>query len=642
MRLTLTATYGGGDLSRTRLCVDHDPTRVLAAVRTDAGLRLEPRDAASLARVEGPALDLDLDGRPTEHALSPDGRRFAVVTRRDGEGTLVVIDRARGDRFTLAWGRAGRPRMLWSRDGGRLALIAPRRVLVVDVATGAAIRDERPSPPWCDWDGAVILAEVRDEVTVLDDATGEARGRWAAPWGWSFELAFVARDGGFWALCSPEKGASSRSPRLVRVSRHGPDGRELASAEAAPARAPFDAWAMGDACVLFGEWGVGALFHWDAASASLRVEGPPDVARPATRGTVTLHGVSPDGARFVGQANGVAYHVDLAEGRAAVEREGAAGFVTGLARSPDGRWIAATWRGGVAAVLEADSLAPEWTFEHADDWLEACAFAPDGRRLYTLTERALHAWDLARGAEVAAAPLDGLDNDLRGVSLDLWSLAVSPDGGLAFALGRDRDDEDDVAVTFDLARFEVRAMGNPAALPAGVAGPAWRVHTLAAGPLDASEIVVRAVDPAARAVVASFAFADAAWEGPAPDDALDYGWLVLPAEGEVAVFDPEGAARGADSAWAVRWDLRAGSLRAARGRAGYTLHVAHGLAVRAEELGADRFELVVLDAGELSPLACFALGPRERPTEALVTPDRRAVFVGLRRGAVLRFSLDAG
>ncbi len=643
MRLELTAELGRADAPLTRMCFFEDRARVIAVERVGRSLRVDDRDADTLAPIEGPAFDLEVDGGVPAMAASPDGRLVLLLVRLAGDGTLHLIDRARGDAVSLPWGLARGVWMRASRDGQRFVAAGQNRAWTLDADTRTVQREERAdAPPWYDWDGARLLVrEERGVVALLDDATRAVLGRWSAPEEWFLDGAGLAEEGGFWVTCTPAKGSAIErdTSRAVRVSRHNVDGTERGFALANTERAFSTGWTMGESYALASEWGVCAIARFD--EATMRIDGPPTVTRPATLGALTVQDVSRDGERFVGSVGGVPYLVDLARERSVTGREGPSGLVTALALSCDERHLAVTWRGGVAATLEADSLTTSWTFEHGHDWLEACAFAPDARTLYTLSENALYAWDLARGVEADRVPIVGVDNDLRARSLDLWSLTVSPDGARAFALGRDEYDEADLAITFDLATARILALGDPSRLPLRealpAAAPPWSALTLTRYPLVADDLCARRVDLAAGDVIAEAPFNEATWDDDVRPDTLDYGWLTLPARGDVALFDP--AEPDADSPWVVRWNLAAQSLVATRSDPGYSMLCDVGLVVRVERCAPAAPELVVREAATLAVAARYTLPRGVRPTEAILTRDGRALYLGTQRGAVMRFAL---
>ncbi len=646
MRLELTAELGRADTPFTRMCLFEDRTRILAVERAGRVLRLDERDADTLAPIEGTAFELEVEGGVPAMAASPDGRLVMLLVRNAGNGTLHLIDRGRGDAAAFAWGAH---RSVWihaSGNGSSFVVASASRALIVDAEARTVLREGRAdAPPWYDWDGARLLVrEERGVVALLDEATRAVLGRWTAPEGWFLDGAGLADEGGFWVTCTPARGSSieRETSRAVRVSRHRIDGTERAVAVAHTERAFSTGWTMGASYALASEWGVCAIARFDEATATVRIDRPPTVTRPATLGALTVQDVSRDGERFVGSVGGVPYLVDLAREHSVTGREGPSGLVTALALSSDERHLAVTWRGGVAATLEADSLTATWTFEHGHDWLEACAFAPDARTLYTLSENALYAWDLAHGVEAASIPVVGVDNDLRTRSLDLWSLTVSPDGARAFALGRDEYDEDDLAITFDLATARVLALGTPALRPLRAAppieAPAWTALTLAPYPLDSNDLCARTLDLARNDAIAEARFADATWDDDLRPDSLDYGWLTLPAHGDVVLFDPA-APDDADSPWMVRWSLAARSLLAARSDPGYSMVCDGRIVVRVERCAPAPPELVVREAATLAVAARYTLPRAVRPTEAILTRDGRALFVGTQRGAVLRFAL---
>ncbi len=650
MHLTLTATYGCDDSTPTHLALSDDPSRVYAAVPTASGWRLDERDAGDLLRVTSEPFDLRTTGRLTRVSISPDGRRAALLVRDGGEGVIHLVDRARSEARAVAWGSSRNVRFCWSSGGGLLAAGGESLTRVIDAETGEVLREQRDRT-FGDWNDAYLL--VHDDVEVSHDehAPGTRRGRWSVPKPWSIERAILAADGGFWVACSLDDIFVGRDPlRRVRVSRHAADGREVASLAVELERPFHRAWELGGSLVLATELGVERLVRFEAASCALERLDPPEVSRPTVFGTVSIKEVSRDGTRFVarvGDVGGVECLVDMERGHTRALRDRPAGLITSLARSPDGHSLGVTWRGGVATVFDAATLAPVWTFEDGDDWLEACAFTPDGRSLLTLSEGALRAWDLSRGEEVASARIEGLRNDTRPTTLDLWTLSVSPDGAIAFAFGRDEFDEDDVAITFDLSRFCVVAQCNPFDLPQRDAPPSgdrgWTVFTVAPNPNLDEHLHLVALDVAGRFHLEPLRFAEAIWETDLRPTDHACGQLTLDAAGDVALFDPTPTAGGGDhSPWFVRWNAREGSLRAAHCAPGYSVSCDRDRLVRVERDDDGAKQLVVRATSDLGVLARYSLGPLAPPSEALFSRDGRELHLGTQRGGVMRFELREG
>jgi WD40 repeat protein len=649
MHLTLTATYACDDPTPTHLALSDDPSCVYAVEPTASGWRLDERDAEDLLRATSRSFELQASGRLTRVSVSPDGGRAALLVRNEGDGVIHLVDRARGEARAVAWGPSRSVRFCWSREGGLVAAGGASLTRVLDAETGEVLREHRDCT-FDDWNNAFLLVHDEAEVSHFEYAPGTRCGRWEVPKPWRVERAILAADGGFWVACSLDDTFNGRDPqRRVRVSRHASNGDEVANLVVELGRPFHAAWEMGGALVLATELGVEGLVRFDVTARALRRHAPPEVSRPTIFGTVSVKEVSRDGTRFVarvGDVGGVECLVDMERGETRTLRDRPAGLITSLARSPDDRFLGATWRGGVATVFDAATLAPVWTFEDGHDWLEACAFTPDGRSLLTLSEGALRAWDLSCGEEVASARIDGLCNDTRPSPLDVWTLSVSPDGTIAFAFGRDEFDQDDVAITFDLSRFCVAAQCNPFDLPQRDAPPAedrgWTVFTLAPNPELDEHLHLYELDVAGRFHHAPLRFSEAIWETDLRPTDHTCGQLTLDAAGDVAVFDPAPTEGGHDSPWLVRWNAREGSLRAALCAPGFSVSCDRDRLVRVEFDDDGAKHLVVRATSDLAVLVRYALGLLASPSEALFSRDGRVLYLGTQRGGVMRFELRDG
>lgn len=641
MRLTLTAEHRRLDMPVTRLCLSDDASRVHALERIDGGWRLHDRDAVTLAALPDASFELLTDGPLQSLGCSADGAVFEAMIGLGRDSALHVIDRARGVAFAVRFEEDSLSARV-SPDGRVVACWSQYAQWVVDVARGTVTLLEDPDR-WLDWNGLRRIATGDDRtVSLRDVVTGETLGIWREPEGWEADLGVLTANGGFWIVCArKQEGLTQR--RDARISRHGPDASELAHVDAMFERTVVDAWVSGERLMVFGEWGLQGMARCDATAGVVCVDAPAGVTRPPTLGALSLSDCSPDGTRFTGKSGVVPFLVDTARDRAVSMVDGVASMVTSLAQSADGRRVGATLRGGTALVLDAATLEVEWTFEEGHDWMEACAFDPGGRVLYTLSERALRAWSLDTGMEFDAAPLDGLDNEVRENTLQVWTLSVSSDGATAWAFGRDDRDADDLLVTFDLTTFRVVAMGRPERLPRAV-GPLPAdppAFAMASGVRALDDLRVIELDATFAGVAAEYAWADARWETDARPTTNAYDTCVLPDGCHVAVVETRVpvASGQRHPTCLIRWDLRAGSRLALDTAPGLTWCVERAVLVRLEFSPA--CALVLRDAQDLRELARIPYDERRQwPTAVVVTRDRSAVFIGTRRGAVLRYALD--
>jgi WD40 repeat protein/serine/threonine protein kinase/tetratricopeptide (TPR) repeat protein len=139
---------------------------------------------------------------------------------------------------------------------------------------------------------------------------------------------------------------------------------------------------------------------------------------------------SPDG-RWVagGGADGSVRVQDVLSGRAALDLAVGGGEVPGVALSPDGRSLATGGEGGLVTVWELPSGRKEFTLPLAPHGssVNCLAYSPDGTQLAAASRGVVVVWDLSRGKNARAL-------HLRPHSCD--SVCFHPDGrSLAVAAG---------------------------------------------------------------------------------------------------------------------------------------------------------------------------------------------------------------
>jgi WD40 repeat protein len=101
--------------------------------------------------------------------------------------------------------------------------------------------------------------------------------------------------------------------------------------------------------------------------------------------------------------------------------EGHADWVNGCAFSPDGKWIVSASRDKTLKLWETATGQPVQTLEDAD-WVNGCAFSPDGKWIVSAShDNTLKIWEAATAQMVRS--LEGHTNEVR-------SCVFSPDGKL--------------------------------------------------------------------------------------------------------------------------------------------------------------------------------------------------------------------
>jgi RNA polymerase sigma factor (sigma-70 family) len=322
------------------------------------------------------AVSTAADGSENGLALSPDGRRLAVVhDRRE----VQVWDAAAGTKtaaFPIPDGAVvkGEPAYMvgFSADGAVVLLgtsagtvhrwqISPAKELpALHVPLGRRVRLMHPTA-----DGrTLVTADGSGAVTRWDVATGTRVGS-AAGYNRSIHVCVV------------------------------PAGKQLVVADHA-----------------------GRIDLWDATTGTLV-----RTVAPAGR-TLTALDVSPDGRQLaVGETGGVVRLVQLADGAAKQLHAGTpkAGVAQLVRFSPDGKLLLAADWGKEMRVIDLVTGGVLWT----GDTVSAAAFTPNGRLIWgqykTLTVADARTGDVVREVQVDLPAGDDFFNSSQ-------SIAVSPDG----------------------------------------------------------------------------------------------------------------------------------------------------------------------------------------------------------------------
>jgi WD40 repeat protein len=330
------------------------------------------------------------------HALSPDGKRLAVVyddeenksrpvrlwdvtTGKEllalpGEQASAVCLAFSPDSKTLASGHEGRP---------------GKEVRLWDAATGKELRSLKG-------DGAPsTLAFSRDGKTLAGAVAGTAILLWDL---------------------SAEKAAPSKVIRRTEKPAgpiHGlaflPDGKTLAGVSE-----------------------HNTVLFWDV------VTGAPVRRFDGHDSGITIVAYSPRGDTLAtGSTDGTVRLWDPATGK---ERRRLPDAVWALAFTPDGRALASGHLHGVVRLREVATGKEVRTFEHKiDDWVDVIAFSPDGKTLASAGGREVRLWDVASGKSIVK--LDG--------NQERRCLAFSPDGR-TLALGAGSDCKQSAIRVFDV------------------------------------------------------------------------------------------------------------------------------------------------------------------------------------------------
>jgi WD40 repeat protein len=173
--------------------------------------------------------------------------------------------------------------------------------------------------------------------------------------------------------------------------------------------------------------------------------------------------LSPDGTRVAAATAGFDAAVwDVASGRELFRLQGQRGFVSGVAWSPDGRWLATASRDGLGRVWEvtAAGVAAERELVLHRNWLTDVAFSPDSR------------WVVTSSVDGTAARWESATGDLWAVYEDASDMLESTPGAEFLEASAFAPDGSELALTGGDGQVRV--------YPVASAGVLDRLCTLAA------------------------------------------------------------------------------------------------------------------------------------------------------------------
>ena len=129
---------------------------------------------------------------------------------------------------------------------------------------------------------------------------------------------------------------------------------------------------------------------------------------------------SADGTRLASGSDGAIKIWDATTGQEVRSIEGPFGAITGLAFSPDGKWLAAGSQDSAGRVWDATTGQEIFTLKGHTSPVWSVSFSPDGKRLATGSkDSTVKVWDLTTGKEIGT---------FKGHRGDVWSVVYSPDG----------------------------------------------------------------------------------------------------------------------------------------------------------------------------------------------------------------------
>ncbi len=299
-------------------------------------------------------------------AVSPDGAAFCTVRYERSDASRTSVHRVSDGRIIATIATRGAPTF---DDDGRAILRTAEGAFVAVSPGDESVRE--------------LVPTLR--MTGALDALHAERG------GTRLLVVGFAR---YATLLDLETGAVLRSLPLGRESR-------------------VDGFARGKA--LLRE--RGETFSLVDVETGVRTELPP-LGMPAA--------LTRDGETVVAFREPLLVAFDVAKGALRGWHDGHERPVIDLAWSSDGALLASLSIEGVVRVWDVRSRCLLWVFEGARGNAAAIVFAPDGRLLYAIGQRALLAWDLSTGDEAQRHSRAG-----HRVS----AVAISPDGRYLATLG---------------------------------------------------------------------------------------------------------------------------------------------------------------------------------------------------------------
>ncbi len=145
---------------------------------------------------------------------------------------------------------------------------------------------------------------------------------------------------------------------------------------------------------------------------------------------------SPDGKRIASASDDGAYVWDVTTGKKLVtfSGHGKGVAISGIAYSPDGKWIATSGNDATIKIWNSETGAEIFTLIGHTGPTFGVAFSPDGQYLATSSvDRTVKVWALPKAGEQVPEPLT-----LYGNTGAVYQVAFSPDGRRIVSVGRDR------------------------------------------------------------------------------------------------------------------------------------------------------------------------------------------------------------
>lgn len=447
--LRVTATYNAPAIPAIGFALPDVGDALFTQERAERGARVVERDTTTFTeRASWAEPDVPLPALRRPLGVSPDGALLVVYDFAAGQHGLRFIRRADEETWVVPI-RGHWYRLQWSRDGGTVLSTGSGTATWVDVAARAPLdHANRPLEEYSAVTRARFVRRGQNQLAIVAREGLRELASWALPARAS--LRWCAADAALDALwCAV---SLSERHELRRYSLRANEVPSVTLGE------PWlDVFARGDEAAVLTRSGRVARVACAGGALTLRWLPPSTVPLPFVPWSVDAS--STDGRRAVVSRGRRFAVVDLDTGETRTPASLTAGARGALTSSRGGDRVAVAHDDGAVAVLRADTLSPEVTFELGPPPC-GLAFAPDGRALHAWSGDAWTALDLGDGSSHVVAELPALQG---GGEATYGDGDVSPDGRFGAVSIRRAPEGAAEWLRVDLARGAVTPMPSPGA-----------------------------------------------------------------------------------------------------------------------------------------------------------------------------------